>query len=83
MIPLSPSPHLIAYKRKMKLKRDHGYTQQNRLKHERAMNKYTGNSEEKILQQIWYQRNLLDYQEITNQFDFESQLTAKRVTKRR
>ena len=27
----------------MKLKRDHGYTQQKRLKHEREINKYTGN----------------------------------------
>ena len=30
----------------MKLKRDHGYTQQKRIKHERAMNKYTGNLKE-------------------------------------
>jgi len=27
--------------------------------------------------------NLLHYQEMTNKFDFESQLTRKRVTKRR
>ena len=32
----------------MKLKRDHGYhTQQKGLKHERAINKYTGNLQEK------------------------------------
>ena len=33
-------------RQKVKLKRDHGYTQQKRLKHERAMNKYTGNLKE-------------------------------------
>ena len=31
----------------MKLKRDHGYTQHKRLKHERAINKYTSNLQEK------------------------------------
>ena len=31
----------------MKLKRDHGYKQQKRLKHERAINKYTSNLQEK------------------------------------
>ena len=31
----------------MKLKRDHGYTQQKRLKHERAINKYKRNLREK------------------------------------
>ena len=30
----------------VKLKRDHGKTQQKKLKHERAMNKYTRNLEE-------------------------------------
>ena len=69
----------------MKFKRDHGYTQQKRLKHERAINKYTGNLQEKntttnfITNVIYY----IIYQEITNQFDFESQLTTKRVTKRK
>ena len=31
----------------MELKRDHGYTQKERLKHEGAMNKHTGSSQEK------------------------------------
>ena len=31
----------------MKLKRDHGYTKQKRLKHERVINKYSSNLEEK------------------------------------
>lgn len=31
----------------MELKRDHGYTQKERLKHEGAMNKHTGSLQEK------------------------------------
>ena len=47
------------------------------------MNKYTGNLQEKKKYDNQFDNKctLLHYQEITNQFDFESQLTIKRVTK--
>ena len=67
--------------KKVKFKRDHGYKQQKRLKYERAINKYTGKLKETktttnfITKVIYY----IIYQEITNEFDFESQLTTKRV----
>ena len=32
----------------VKLKKDHGYTHQKKLNHERAINKYTSNLQEKI-----------------------------------
>ena len=68
----------------MKLKRDHGYAQQKRLKYERAINKYTGNLQKRKYYNKFHNKcNSLHYQEITNQFDFESQLTTKRVTNRK
>ena len=56
----------------MKLKRDHGYTQQKKLKHKRAMNKYTGNLQEKntltnfITNVIYYTANKLQINLILN-----------------
>ena len=50
-----------------------------RLNHERAINKYTGELKEKNYNKCHNKKNLLQYQEITNQFDVESQLTTKRV----
>jgi len=68
----------------VKFKRGNGYKEQKRLKHERAINKYTGKLEEKKnATKLDNKSNLLHYQEMTNKFDFESQLTRKRVTKRR
>jgi len=62
----------------VKFKRDHGYKQQKRFKYERAINKYTGKlKERKTTTDFITNNNLLQYQEITNQFDFESQLTTK------
>ena len=56
----------------MKFKRDNGYKQQKRLKHETAINKYTGKFKEKKLRQNFITK-------LQNQFDFESQLTTREL----